>query len=166
MKRHRTKTIDILIFALTFHVFWVNIKLLYNLNFVDGQIGAESTIILAGKLILAGLFSLSYSTATVSIIRLTRMKQLITTYAVLDAFGVLLYYFAQIPDEIRAIYFAVYTFVLIRSTIFLDNPEYMADQIREMKNNGVTQREIAQKLKISESMVSRIMKRKNGASVQ
>ena len=154
--KKKIQTIQILILALTFHVFWVNIKLLYDLNFTDNE---SSGVVISKEFFLAFLFAMSYSIATISVIRLTRKKNLITTYAILDALGVLLYYFEQFPDPFRAIYFSVYTFILIRSTIFLDNPEYLSDQILEMKDKGLTQREIAKKLSLSETKVSRIINR-------
>ncbi len=157
--KKRIQTIQILIFALTFHVFWVNIKLLYDLNFVDGTADSDPSAGFSKEIILAALFALSYSIATISVIRLTKRSNLITTYAVLDSVGVLLYYFEEIPDPVRAIYFAAYTFILIRSTIFLDNPEYISEQILEMKDRGITQREIAKKLNLSETKVSRIINR-------
>ncbi len=125
----RTQQIHILILALTFHVFWVNIKLLYDLNFSVGQVVQGHRSYFSKEVILAILFAFSYSIATITVIRLTKRKSLITTYAILDSLGVLLYYFESIPDPVRAIYFAVYTFILIRSTIHLDNPEYISDQI-------------------------------------
>ena len=37
--------------------------------------------------------------------------------------------------------------------------EYLIDKIREMKEKGLTQRDVADRLSISESKVSRILKR-------
>jgi DNA-binding MarR family transcriptional regulator len=68
-------------------------------------------------------------------------------------------YFISIPIHFGAIYFALYTGILIISTMFLNGPEYLIDKIKEMKNKGITQREVAEKLNISESKVSRILKR-------
>jgi len=157
--KNKIQSIQILIFALTFHVFWVNIKLLYNLNFLQEDSNKFGLDNFSWLYIIAFLLSLSYSIATMSVIRLTRKRDLITTYAVLDGLGVLLYYFEEIPDPVRAVYFAFYTFTLIRSTVFLDNPEYISDQIMEMKDRGITQREIARKLNLSETKVSRIINR-------
>jgi DNA-binding MarR family transcriptional regulator len=58
-----------------------------------------------------------------------------------------------------AIYFALYTGILIISTMFLNGPEYLSDRIKDLKEKGITQREIALRLKVSESKVSRIIKR-------
>jgi hypothetical protein len=111
--------------------------------------------------ILAMIFAIAYSLGTISVLSKARSVKLIYLYACLDAFGVLLYYFEAIPDFLRAFYFALYTGILIISTIYLDKPEYLTDQIIEMKQKGVSQRDIAQQLNLSESMVSRMLKRRN-----
>ena len=83
----------------------------------------------------------------------------------MNSIGVLFYYFEAISNPMRAFYFAIYTGVLIISTQFMDKPEYMTDQILEMKHKGISQREIAQKLDITESMVSRLLKRAKESNV-
>jgi len=105
------------------------------------------------------VFAVAYSLATVSVIRGAKNKNLLVIFAALDSLGVLLYYFTKIPLYFGAIYFAIYTGTLILSTIYLDSPEYLSDQILEMKQKGISQREIAQQLEISESKVSRLLKR-------
>ena len=108
--------------------------------------------------ILAMVFALAYSLATVSVIRSTKNKGLIAMFAVLDSVGVLLYYMTEIPLQLGAIYFAIYTGILIISALYLDRPKYLSDHILEMKEKGISQREIAHQLSISESMVSRLLK--------
>ncbi len=105
------------------------------------------------------VFALSYSVATAFIIFMTNRKSIIITYALLDTIGVFLYYFTTIPIHYGGIYFALYTGILIASTMFLNGSEYLVDRIIEMKEKGMTQREAAEKFNISESKVSRILKR-------
>lgn len=158
----KTKHINYLIVALSLHIFVVNSILLYTLNF-DVQ-DKYSFFDFEKESLLAMLFAISYSIGTISVLSRSGKKQLIFFYAGLDSFGVLLNYFEAIPNPIRAVYFALYTGTLIVSTQFMDKPEYIADQITEMKQKGISQREIAQKLNISESMVSRTLKRVNDSN--
>ena len=85
--------------------------------------------------------------------------QLKSTFIVLDPIGVLLYYFTEIPLQVGAVYYTIYTGALLYTFMNLNQPEYMADQILEMKRKGISQREIAKKLDLTESNVSRIIKR-------
>jgi hypothetical protein len=94
------------------------------------------------------------------------VKLLIVVFAILDSIGVLLYYFTMIPLSVGAFYFAIYTGILIVSTIYVDNPLYLTDQILEMKEKGVSQREIAQQLKMSESKVTRSLQRRQKSNEQ
>lgn len=150
---------SILIIALAFHLFFVNSKLLYSLNQEPSNKATFSFSQFNEPNILAMLFAVSYSLATISVLRTTRKKQLIVIFALMDAFGVLVQYYPEMSRNYKAVYFAIYTGLLIISTIYLDNPEYLSDAILEMKQKGVSQKEIAQKLDISESMVSRTVKR-------
>ena len=109
--------------------------------------------------VLAMVFALSYSVATAFVIYISKRRSLILAYGIIDTIGVLLYYFTSIPLHYGAIYFALYTGILITSTMFLNGPEYLVDKILEMKEKGITQREAAERLNISESKVSRILKR-------
>ena len=88
-----------------------------------------------------------------------KRKWLITVYAILDSLGVLLYYYTEIHLHFGAIYFALYTGTLILSSMYLNRPEYLSDQILEMKDKGISQRDIAKQLDISESKVSRVLSR-------
>lgn len=158
MKSKHTNT---LIIALTIHVFSVQSKLLFHLNPDGDDKDTFSFFEFNESTILAMLFALSYSLATFFVVNNTKNRNLIYIYAGLDAIGVLLYYYTQIPDHYRAVYFALYTGILILSTIYLDKNDYLADHILELKQKGVSQKEIALQLDISESMVSRILKRIN-----
>jgi hypothetical protein len=159
MKKQPT---NILLFALVLHIFSVHSKLLYYLNPEVENPLPFSFIKFNEPTLLAMVFAVAYSLATVSVISRTKQKSLIIIFAVLDSLGVLLYYFTEIPLQIGAIYFAVYTGMLILSTVYLDSPEFLSDQIKEMKLKGISQREIAQQLQISESKVSRLLKRVKG----
>lgn len=160
----RRQPINLLIIALSIHIFSVHSKLLYYLNPELKIKPAFSFLEFNEQTALAMVFAMAYSLATVSVISRTKKKKLIFIFAVLDSLGVLLYYFTKIPLHFGAIYFAIYTGTLIISTLYLNKPEYLSDQVKEMKENGVSQREIAQKLSVSESMVSRLLKRVNEQS--
>lgn len=153
------KPIHLLIIALTIHIFSVHSKLLYYLNPELVVKPAFSFLNFSEANVLAMVFALAYSLGTFTVLSTTKHKKLILVFAGLDSIGVLLYYFTKIPLYFGAFYFAIYTFVLIYSAIFLDNPEYLSDQILEMKQKGVSQREIAKQLNISESKVSRELSR-------
>jgi hypothetical protein len=155
----KKQSINILILALALHIFSVHSRLLYYLNPEIEDKDAFSYIVMNEPTILALVFAVAYSLATVSVIRSARKKGLIAIFAVLDSLGVLLYYFTKIPLHFGAIYFALYTGTLILSSMYLNRPEYLSDQIMEMKEKGISQREIAQQLEISESKVSRLLKR-------
>lgn len=155
----KPKHFNKLIIALSIHIFSVHCKLLYYLNPEISTKQAFSYLNLDEPTILAMVFALSYSVATAFVIYISNRKSIIFTYGFIDTIGVLLYYFISIPIHFGAIYFALYTGILIISTMFLNGPEYLIDKIMEMKKKGITQREVAEKLNISESKVSRILKR-------
>ena len=155
----KPKHFNKLIIALSIHIFSVHCKLLYYLNPEITIKQAFSYLNMDEPTILAMVFALSYSVATAFVIFITNRRSLILTYALLDTMGVFLYYFTTIPIHYGAIYFAIYTGILIASTMFLNGPLYLADQIIELKNKGITQREAAERLNISESKVSRVLKR-------
>ena len=158
-KNGNIKSINLLIIALTIHIFSVHCRLLYYLNPEVDKPPPFSIMNLNEPTILAMVFAVAYSLATVWVITRAKKKGLIFIFAVLDSIGVLLYYFTEIPLQCGAVYFAIYTGALILSTIYLDRPEYLSDQIQEMKQKGISQREIAQQMQMSESMVSRLLKR-------
>ena len=170
--RHGRKTaninpIDILIYSLTIHIFSVHSRLLYYLNPEVEEPPPFSFFKLNEPTILAMVFAVAYSLATLSVVRGSKRKWLITVYALLDSLGVLLYYYTEIHLHFGAIYLAMYTGTLILSSMYLNRPEYLSDQIVEMKEKGISQREIAQQLQLSESMVSRVLNRvKNHNGVQ
>jgi len=149
----------LLIVALTIHIFSVHCRLLYYLNPEVLNKHSFSFLSIDEPTVLAMIFALSYSLATAFVIISTKEKGFVILYGILDTIGVLLYYFIAIPLHFGAIYFALYTGALIISTMFLNGPEYLCDKINEMKEKGITQRDIAFKLKISESKVSRILSR-------
>lgn len=105
-----------LIIILSIHIFSVQTKLLYLLNGGSDQF---SYLNITEQTILAMVFSVSYSVATALILYKSKNTKLILLYALLDGLAVLLYYFIRIPIEVSAFYFAIYTFVMIASTLAL-----------------------------------------------
>lgn len=133
-----------LIIILSIHIFSVQTKLLYLLNGGD----VFSFLNVDEPTILAMVFSLSYSIATAIIIYKSQSRRLIMLYAVLDAIGVLLYYFQIIPVAVASFYFAIYTFCIIASTLYLGQ-----------KKEKFSQRKLAEVLNVSESKLSRALKK-------
>ncbi|NHJ87928.1 MAG: helix-turn-helix domain-containing protein [Asgard group archaeon] len=160
-KYSNIKSINILMIALVIHIFSVHSRLLYYMNPELKIKPSFSFIALNEPTILALVFAVAYSLATISVLRGTKKKWLIVIFAVMDSFGVLLYYFTTIPLQYGAVYFAVYTGTLILSAMYLNRPEYLADQIMEMKEKGISQRDIAKQLNLSESKISRLLSRMN-----
>jgi len=111
--------------------------------------------------VMAMLFALSYSLATAFVIISTKRRAFIILFGILDTIGVLLYYFIAIPIYFGAIYFALYTGALIIASMYLNGTEYLSDKIKDMKEKGITQREIATRLRISESKVSRMLNKED-----
>jgi hypothetical protein len=107
--------------------------------------------------VMAMVFALSYSLATAFVIISTKRKTFVILFGILDTIGVLLYYFIAIPIYFGAIYFALYTGALIISSMYLNGSEFLSDKIKDLKEKGITQREIATRLRISESKVSRML---------
>jgi hypothetical protein len=153
----KTNYFRLLIVALTIHIFSVHCKLLYYLNPEVTEKHSFSFLTVDEPTILAMLFALSYSLATAFNISSTSKKSLVVFFGGLDMMGVLLYYFTSIPLYFGAIYFAIYTGTLIISSMYLNGSDYLSDRIKELKEKGITQREIAAKFKISESKVSRLI---------
>ena len=131
---------------LSVHIYVIQTKLLYLLNG-----GIEfSYLSLDEKGILSIIFAVSYSIATAVILYKQPSPRLVLLYALLDAVGVLLYYFIKIPIWVGAFYFMIYTFCIIASTIaFRDKP----------KDEGFSQRKLAAELGLSESKLSRAIKK-------
>ncbi len=154
----RLKGFKYVIIALTPHLLGVHWRLLYYLNpeVVDKDL--FSFLIFDEPTIISLVFAFSYSIGTALIIYITTKWYLISIYAILDAFSVFLYYFVDIPLEYVAIYYAIYTGILITSIIFLRGPKNLNDKIEGMKNKGMTQRKIAEMLSVSESKISRTLK--------
>lgn len=149
-----------LIIILSVHIFSVHAKLLYYLNPELVEKTSFSFANLSEPSILAMVFALSYSLATAVVIYNTENKRIIATYALLDGVAVLLYYFTKLPMFLSAFYFAIYTFILIGSTITIKKPITMFD----MQKAGATLKEIAEKFKVSESTISRKLNGKNSKS--
>lgn len=170
----KTKYFNLLIIALSIHLFFVNARLLYELNGFGGkrpevpenqQISVKQNNRNKNSFIeisFAMVIALSYSMGTAAVLRICRDRKLVWYFAILDSTGVLLHYWHGSPEGLRAIYFAVYTGLLIISTSYLDNSDDLQGQIIELKKKGLIQRDIARRLNISESKVSREIKRVNG----
>ena len=134
-----------LITILSIHIFSVQTKLLFLLN---GGGGEFSFITFDEPTILAMVFSMSYSIATAIIIYKSASKRLVILYAMLDGLAVLLYYFTAIPIQAGAVYFAIYTFCIIASTLSMSG-----------NNGNYSQRKLAEILGVSESKLSRGIKK-------
>ena len=148
------------IIVLTPHILGIHWRLLYYLNPEVANKHLFSFLIFDEPTIIALVFAIAYSIGSAIIIYSTTKWYLIALYAILDAISVFLYYSIDIPLEYVAVFYAIYTGILISSTIFLRAPKNLDDKIEGMKENGMNQRKIARKLNISESKVSRIL---NGA---
>jgi hypothetical protein len=135
-----------LIIILSVHIYVIQTKLLYLLNGGSNF----SYLSLDEQGILSIIFAISYSIATAIILYKQPNPILIYLYAFLDAMGVLLYYFTKIPLWIGAFYFMIYTFCIISSTI--------AFRIKK-KDEGFSQRKLAEELGVSESKISRALKK-------
>jgi len=108
------------------------------------------------------LFALAYSIGTAIIIYITKKRWMILTYAIADGLAVLLYYFTKIPIEVSAVYFAMYTFFLIASTTWMEQREEDIEvAISRMTKGGMKQKDMARKLNVSESTMSRLLRKLN-----
>ena len=150
-------TFKALIIVLSIHIFSVHTKLLYYLNPEITDKISFSFLNFTEPAILSMVFAVSYSLATALVIYLTQKQWLILTYAIADGAAVLLYYFAEIPMWVSAIYFALYTFFLIASITFLQEPQTIEMKVAFLKKSGYSQKDIAERLNLSESRVSRIL---------
>lgn len=133
-----------LVVILTVHIFSVLSGLLHGLN------GKNES------LWLAIIFAASYSIASAFIVYLANERWLIISYAAMDAIGVLCYYFSNTPQWMVAIYFAIYTFALIASTIFLTSDE--TQEILALKKQGKTIKDISIAVGMTEYKVAKILK--------
>lgn len=136
-----------LIIILTIHIFSVMAGLLHGLNSKNESIW------------LAFVFAASYSIASAFIVYLANERWLIYSYATADGIGVLCYYFTGIPQWIVAVYFAVYTFGLIASTVYLTSDT--TSEILVMKRQGKSVKEIANTTGQTEYRITKIL-RENG----
>lgn len=146
---------------LTIHLFSVYSRLLFYLNPERATEETFSFLHIDEHTILAFIVALSYSTISSLVIFNSDRKGLVILFGILDSIGVLLYYVTDIPLYFGAIYFALYTGVLIISTLYLRKPDGLLEQTIKLKEKGNTQKTIADKLGISESKVSRILNKEN-----
>lgn len=151
-----------LVIILSVHLFSVQTKLLYWLNPETTQELKHSFSFLTfdEPSILAMIFALSYSIATAVVIYNTENKRAIIVYAIMDAFGVMFYYFTKIPIVWVSIYFALYTFILIGSIITINSAKPkkekpIAVQMAEMAKEGMNYQQIAEEFNTSTATVSR-----------
>ena len=151
----KLKGFKYVIIALIPHLLGIHWRLLYYLNPEIADKDLFSFLTFDEPTIIAFVFAFSYSSGTALIIYITKNWRLIATYALLDAISVFLYYNIDIPLEFVAAYYAIYTGILIASIIFLGGPPNLNDKIEGMKKKGMTQRNIARILNISETKVSR-----------
>lgn len=103
----KTNIFKWLIIVLTLHIFSVMAGLLHGLN------GKNESIW------LAFLFAASYAVASAFVVYIAQKRWLIMCYAVADGIAVIFYYFSATPEALISIFFGVYTFGLIASTIYL-----------------------------------------------
>jgi drug/metabolite transporter (DMT)-like permease len=160
MKKNNIQVINILTISVAIHLFFTNARLLYHMN-PDKVIEKLFSFTSVDEYtIIAMVFSLSYSLGTIFIAIKSRLKWLVLIFAIFDAIGILFYYSTDISQNLKSIYFSLYTGALLYSVYLIDNPKYLADQIVELKERGLNQKEIATTLGISESKVSRTNKRR------
>jgi hypothetical protein len=107
----RTNVFKWLIVVLTLHIFAVMAGLLHGLN------GKNEA------LWIAVVFAASYSVASAFVVYIAQRKWLVFTYAIADGLGVLAYYFDGTPQSVISVYFGVYTFGLIASTIYISSKQ-------------------------------------------
>ena len=139
---------------LSIHLFAIHARLLFHLT-PDSQISETifSFLQLNEITILSMTFAAAYSLMTVIILYINSNLKFILVYGCIDAIAVFFYYKEHIKKEFfifGAIYYAVYTFIIIYSLGIL--------KISPIKKNA-TQKEIAKHFNISESKVSRIVKK-------
>jgi len=60
---------------------------------------------------------------------------------------------------LKVVYFSLYTFFLIASTTLIRGNEPLRATILKMKKKGLTQKDIANRLGLSESKISRMVKK-------
>ena len=151
----KTNVFKWLIIILSVHILSVQAGLLHGLS------GKNEA------LWLAIIFALSYSAASGFIIYLSDKRWLIFIYAVADGIGVELYYEQSIPSLYIVIYFALYTFLLIYSTVLIDKtvkPVELTDEIKlicKYIDEGMTREAIAKKMDISPYRIWKLLKENN-----
>ena len=96
-----------LIIVLTVHIFSVMAGLLHGLNGQNDSIW------------VAAIFAASYSLASAFVVYIANRRWLVFCYAIADGLAVLFYYFAGTPQWLISMFFGIYTFGLIASTIYI-----------------------------------------------
>ena len=148
----------LLVIVLTVHIFSVQSKLLYFLS-PEMKVKLPFTFTdLNEHAYLAMVFALSYSLATAFIIYMSEKKWLVLTYAVMDGLAVLLYY-GDNTYKVTSVYFALYTFLLIGSVIFMRQTPTVLDKLHSMKDKGISVKDISNRLGISKSKIYKILKK-------
>ena len=149
-----------LVIVLTFHLFFVQTKLLYFLSPEIDEKGLFSLLSMNEHSYLAMLFALSYSLATAFVIYLTKKRYVILVYALLDGLAVGFYYLSA-PFQVVAPYFAIYTFVLIASTLVTRGDESLEGKIKTFKKEGMSVDKLSKRFNISKNKIYSLLKQKN-----
>lgn len=190
MKTRETLTTIALSFV-TLHLFGTHARLLYYLNInkhlqdFNNAIPTFSFAIANEETITAMIFALAYSAMTAIILKLydetaKLYVAAIATFAILDFLGVLIYYNTKIPNFnfCGALYYAFYTLATIAAIGYsrfqgnhnsqdciarpsTTNTGNSLLEILRLKEEGVSQKQIALQLNMSESKVSRQIRNNN-----
>lgn len=145
----------------TIHIFSIHTRLLYYINpeKVSGEIPPFSFLQFNERTILSMAIAIMYSLATYQAVTRLRKPILIWVFGILDALGVGLYYYTDIPLDFSKIYFAVYTLAVIITRAYIKPSQDIEEKIVQLKTKGISQKKIAAELNLSESKVSRTIKR-------
>jgi hypothetical protein len=92
---------------------------------------------------VAVVFAASYSIASAFVVYISQRRWLIMAYAVADGLGVLFYYFAATPPWLISVYFGLYTFGLVASTM------YLSLSPTEMLKSGLNKKQVSELTGIS-----------------
>ena len=150
------------------HLFATHVKLIWHLN-PDGIFTIVKFqfkyILVSEDAATSAIFAIAYSLMTAIALYLNARKLIILTYASLDALAVFLYYnsdFGEYGILFNSIYYAIYTFIIIisLSMIKFSNEIELKELISKLNKVGMQGKDIANRLNISESKVSRTLKPK------
>jgi len=190
MKDSKTKVRNVLLMValcfLAIHLFGTHSRLLYRLNTVwtHGDATPFSFVHLNETGIVSIISAIAYSVMTAIILKLFNFTLksfaiIVAPFAILDFFGILIYYNTTMENftQAGAWYYAFYTLAIIfgiASASMSDtqpepqltpprdtpvNERQVEKEILRLKNSGISQKEIAAQLLISESKVCRIIKK-------